>query len=280
MNTVTVLPDTLYATKAAPVSAIRAYLGGSFNPVHDGHIQMAMAVYNCLLPLANQQQRPLHVSLLPNARSPFKAQTIAPKHRLAMLKLAIQDTPLHLSELELWQNPPVYTIDSVHHLREQYPNDCLIFIMGMDSARSLDRWKNGLQLTDYVHLWVFNRLDKAAKTADNLPDTLSEKLPRALKAHVTHSLEDILLPNCPLWHSKSLKNNTKGRIYIDTRPIAMISSTDIRQQLQAGSLQAMSCPNTQSMAATINTNKRMKYLHPMVYHYIIAHQLYSAAQFR
>ncbi|WP_407074208.1 nicotinate-nicotinamide nucleotide adenylyltransferase, partial [Psychrobacter sp. GW64-MNA-CIBAN-0177] len=92
-----------------------------------------------------QQQRALHVSLLPNARSPFKNESTNPKHRLAMLKLATLNTPLQIDELELWQAPPVYTIDSVRTLRQRYPHDSLIFIMGMDSARSLDKWKDGLK---------------------------------------------------------------------------------------------------------------------------------------
>ncbi|MEJ6068834.1 adenylyltransferase/cytidyltransferase family protein, partial [Psychrobacter sp. 16-Bac2893] len=98
-------------------SAIRAYLGGSFDPVHNGHLQMAMTVYQCLLPIAEQQQRELYVSLLPNTRSPFKEDSTDPKHRLAMLKLATQESPLYINELELWQAPPVYTIDSVQTLR-------------------------------------------------------------------------------------------------------------------------------------------------------------------
>ncbi|WP_261869257.1 nicotinate-nicotinamide nucleotide adenylyltransferase [Psychrobacter sp. JCM 18901] len=122
--------------------AIRAYLGGSFDPVHNGHLEVAMSVYQHLLPIATRLQRALHVSLLPNARSPFKTQSTDPNHRLAMLKLATENTPIQINELELWQAPPVYTIDSVRTLRQQYPNDSLIFIMGMDSAHSLDKWKD------------------------------------------------------------------------------------------------------------------------------------------
>ena len=103
--------------------AIRAYLGGSFDPVHNGHLEVALHAYQDLLPIAKQQNRPLHVSLLPNARSPFKTQSTDPKHRLAMLQLAVQDTPIQVNELELWQAPPVYTIDTVRALRQQYPHD-------------------------------------------------------------------------------------------------------------------------------------------------------------
>ena len=291
--------------------AIRAYLGGSFDPVHNGHIEVALHVYQDLLPIAKQQNRPLHVSLLPNARSPFKAQSTDPAHRLAMLQLATQDTPIQINELELWQAPPVYTIDSVRALRQQYPNDCLIFIMGMDSARSLDKWKDGLQLTDYVNLWIFNREDsdhindEVSDSATSFENpiaasqylaTLQSQLPLPLHPHVTNSPIELLTPitqhvvDSLETDSTGLKSAMKGRIYIDTRPITAVSSTQIREQLQILGNKTNKMPVTERQIASIapindimsNThpNSLAKWLNPAVYHYIIAHQLYSAAQFR
>ena len=290
--------DYLLTKNAKP--AIRAYLGGSFDPVHNGHLQMALYVYQSLLPLAKQQQRELQVSLLPNARSPFKADSTDPKHRLAMLKLAIKDTPLQINELELWQTPPVYTIDSVKILRARYPHDSLIFIMGMDSAQSLDKWKDGLTLTDHVNLWVFNRLsiiendpinsDTNAETDKKLVNTdlvvsnltaLQSQLPIALQHFITDSATELVAPALkPLTNSSNLKNAAQGRIYIDPRPVAAISSTQVRQKLRK------QCPQNatlQSINAIINPtvpNSFAKWLNPAVYQYIIDHQLYSAAQFR
>ena len=268
--------------------AIRAYLGGSFNPVHQGHIQMAMHVYNALTDMATAQQCTLEVSLLPNARSPFKEDTIDPAQRLAMLTLAIQGTPLQIDELEIWQSPPVYTIDSVRTLRQRYPNDSLVFIMGMDSARSLDKWKNGLELTDYVHLWIFDRrndADFSAVTQDNKNKDLSERdiaeascqLPFALQGQVTHRLTDITQPlnqplNQPLVSNTVLKNPVKGRIYIDPRPVAAISSTRVREQLTINT----TLSNT-PLHPYNPPDSLAKWLNPTVYQYIIAHQLYSAA---
>ena len=280
--------------------AIRAYLGGSFDPVHNGHLQMALYVYQSLLPIAEQQQRELQVSLLPNARSPFKADSTDPKHRLAMLKLAIKDTPLQINELELWQTPPVFTIDSVKTLRARYPHDSLIFIMGMDSAQSLDKWKDGLALTDHVNLWVFNRLsigendpinnDTNADTNKKLVNTdlialnftaLRSQLPIAMQHFITDSATDLVAPTLKsLTDSSNLKNAVQGRIYIDPRPVAAISSTQVRQQL------CKQCPQNatlQPINAIINPtvpNSFAKWLNPAVYQYIIDHQLYSAAQFR
>ena len=280
--------------------AIRAYLGGSFDPVHNGHLQMALYVYQSLLPLAKQQQRELQLSLLPNARSPFKADSTDPKHRLAMLKLAIKNTPLQINELELWQTPPVYTIDSVKTLRARYPHDDLIFIMGMDSAQSLDKWKNGLALTDHVNLWVFNRLsigentpinnDTNAETDKKLvntdliasnPSALQSQLPVSLQHFITDSATDLVAPALQhLTASSNLKNAVQGRIYIDPRPVAAISSTQVRQQLRKqGSQNATLQPINAIINPTV-PNSFAKWLNPAVYQYIIDHQLYSAAQFR
>lgn len=280
--------------------AIRAYLGGSFDPVHNGHLQMALYVYQSLLPIAEQQQRELQVSLLPNARSPFKADSTDPKHRLTMLKLAIKDTPLQINELELWQTPPVYTIDSVKTLRARYPHDSLIFIMGMDSAQSLDKWKDGLTLTDHVNLWVFNRLsigentpinnDTNAETDKKLvntdliasnPSALQSQLPVSLQHFITDSATDLVAPALrSLTASSNLKNAVQGRIYIDPRPVAAISSTQVRQQLRKqGSQNATLQPINAIINPTV-PNSFAKWLNPAVYQYIIDHQLYSAAQFR
>lgn len=280
--------------------AIRAYLGGSFDPVHNGHLQMALYVYQSLLPIAEQQQHELQVSLLPNARSPFKADSTDPKHRLAMLKLAIKNTPLQINELELWQTPPVYTIDSVKTLRARYPHDDLIFIMGMDSAQSLDKWKNGLALTDHVNLWVFNRLsigentpinnDTNAETDKKLvntdliasnPSALQSQLPVSLQHFITDSATDLVAPALrSLTASSNLKNAVQGRIYIDPRPVAAISSTQVRQQLRKqGSQNATLQPINAIINPTV-PNSFAKWLNPAVYQYIIDHQLYSAAQFR
>ncbi|MDN6275769.1 nicotinate-nicotinamide nucleotide adenylyltransferase [Psychrobacter sp.] len=325
-------------------SAIRVYLGGSFDPVHLAHIQMAMRVYDALTPIATEQNRELKVSLLPNARSPFKQKSTDPKHRLAMLKLAVKDTPLQVDELELWQAPPVYTIDSVRTLRKRYPNDNLIFMMGMDSARSLAKWQNGLQLTDYVHLWVFNRnnlsllpplplttnantsrLDGKAdeqnkQSAADLPSQLPTQLPIQLQPLVTDCPAKLTMscsqPCSPAIsdtdNPEPLKNAPQGRIYIDERLVISVSSTQIRQQLRQAlsddpynqqddyqhkhqynsqrnhllttAEQAISAQATpeQAINEQISNGNDLpeslaKWLNPAVYHYIIAHQLYSAA---
>ncbi len=274
--------------------AIRAYLGGSFDPVHLGHMQMAMAVYNTLAPMAAQQNRELQVSLLPNARSPFKTKSTDPNDRLAMLNLAVQGTPVNINELEIWQTPPVYTIDSVRALRNRHPYDTLIFIMGMDSARSLAQWKDGLQLTDYVDLWIFNRNDHLIQQSPNNA-VLAHELPVKLQAQVIKSYFELLslpvlsdhkllahsiskdspLQDSPLKDSP-LKDTNQGRIYIDTQAVMSVSSTEIRQQLYEQNHTKNKVLLLPVQCATIRANPLPQLLDSKVYHYIITHQLYSA----
>ena len=250
------------------------------------------------------------MSLLPNARSPFfKEKSTDPKHRLAMLKLATLHTPLQINELELWQTPPVYTIDSVRTLRQHYPNDSLIFIIGMDSALSLSKWKNGLELTDYVNLWVFNRDNLSdinhknnhllATTTHPANKTLVAQDMMNLHAQLPAQLQSLRIdaPIDLLQHtsqastdSRLLKNAHQGHVYIDSRPIATISSTQIRQQLQptenrsniisGAARQMTSIAPINDIIDNTAPNPLAKWLNPAVYQYIIAHQLYSAAQFR
>lgn len=277
--------------------AIRAYLGGSFDPVHKGHVQMAMIVYERLLSIAQAQQRDLHVSLLPNARSPFKQKSTDPNHRLAMLKLATLGTPIQINELELWQTPPVYTIDSVRTLRQRYPHDSLIFIIGMDSALSLPHWKDGLVLTDYVNLWIFSRNDISGLSDMDKTDgrqdtaTMQAKLPEPLQPLVVGSPTKLLASTAQTPATDNvLKSTHQGHIYIDSRPIAVVSSTQIRQQLESAKThvnimssadrQMTSVPPINDIISPTASDSLTKWLNPAVYHYIIAHQLYSAAQFR
>ena len=299
-------------------------LAARSDPVHNGHLEVAMSVLSA--PTANRKV----VNSVPSMYLYYPMPAHHLRHRVqiltivsvAMLKLATENTPIQISELELWQAPPVYTIDSVRTLRQQYPNDSLIFIMGMDSAHSLDKWKDGLRLTDHVNLWVFNRqsstdVSVSEKKFDNtMPSRnhtanaqdialLKSQLPLSLQPHTTESMIKLLVPptqrstdssnknsNCPnnTGLKADLKNTNHGRIYIDTRPITAVSSTQIREQLQKLEHQTNKIPVADRQIASIapindiisntESNPLAKWLNPAVYQYIIAHQLYSAAQFR
>jgi nicotinate-nucleotide adenylyltransferase len=126
-------------------------MGGSFDPVHEGHLRTAMAVKNLL----NADQ----VFLVPNARSPLKQHTTTDTHRLAMLQLAVAEYPgLVVDECELKRPPPSYTIETLQAQRnDSGPVLPIVWIMGADSLTELDRWKNWQTLTDFAHLIIVQR---------------------------------------------------------------------------------------------------------------------------
>ncbi|WP_230657201.1 nicotinate-nicotinamide nucleotide adenylyltransferase [Psychrobacter sp. I-STPA10] len=243
------------------INAVRLFLGGSFDPVHHGHITLLYHVATQLrttYPL----DIPVYASFLPAARSPLKDTSLAPKHRLNMLKLAIaahqntlrntEDTnslttlssiPItpSICELELWQTPPTYTIDTLQTLRAHYPNDSIIFIMGADNVASLPKWRCGLLLTTQAHLWICPRNDWQDIAA------ISAVLPTPLHTQITTNTHD-------------LKTTPSGRIYIDSTAMMAVSSSQIRQQLQQHQ-------NSDDPLATIEIARD-------VYDYIRQHHLY------
>lgn len=195
----------------------RAYLGGSFNPVHLGHIAMALTVQKTL----QSHGCPFVVSLMPS-NNPFKvntSHTINNDDRLAMLRLASTQLDLAIESYELsYNDKPTYTIDTLKALKARHPNDTLIFIIGQDSLESLPTWKNDIALLNYAHLWVFDRNTAllSPKTRPNKPT--NTHLSKALKARLTQNISNVLC-------------NTNGWIYQDTTVIPAISSSLIRQNV-------------------------------------------------
>jgi nicotinate-nucleotide adenylyltransferase len=125
--------------------------GGSFDPVHLGHVATAEEL---------QRRLPFReIRFLPAARSPLKAAASADRHRLAMLELALHGKAgLVIDRRELDRAPPSYSIDTLRAIRaETGPGTALAFILGMDSFLELPRWKDWQQLTDPAHLLVVSR---------------------------------------------------------------------------------------------------------------------------
>lgn len=112
--------------------------GGTFDPVHNGHLLTARAAMNML-----QAQR---VVFVPANTSPHKLSTpqcaTPPQHRLAMLQLAVGDDPaMEVSAVELLRPAPSYTIDTLAILRRDRPDDTLILLVGADQLPTLYTWK-------------------------------------------------------------------------------------------------------------------------------------------
>jgi nicotinate-nucleotide adenylyltransferase len=125
--------------------------GGSFDPVHLGHVATAQELLT-RFPFRE-------IRFLPAARSPLKAAVTADRHRLAMLKLALSGKEaLTIDESELQRPAPSFTIDTLVRVRSGIGVELsLVFILGLDSFLELPRWKDWQALTDFAHLLVVTR---------------------------------------------------------------------------------------------------------------------------
>ena len=110
--------------------------GGSFDPVHNGHLALAHAC---------QQQAALdEVWFVPTAIQPLKHRgpKAANGDRVEMLKLAIDDQPSwRVCTLEIDRGGPSYTVDTLRQLREELPDSQLFFMIESDAQRDIPRWK-------------------------------------------------------------------------------------------------------------------------------------------
>jgi nicotinate-nucleotide adenylyltransferase len=132
--------------------------GGSFDPIHHGHLILArQAVEDLLLD---------RVIFIPAAESPFKPDHLgAPaEDRLAMIKLAIQnEPPFVVDSLELNREGPSYTIDTARTYKAQYPDDALFFLVGEDHVAALKKWNEFEQLDQLVNFAILSRSDLPLK---------------------------------------------------------------------------------------------------------------------
>jgi len=112
-------------------------LGGTFDPVHYGHLVAAQEVGWSL--------RLDRVLFVPAARSPHKltAEVSPVQHRVAMIEIAIADNPLFaLSTVDVDRPGPSYTVDTLAILKQAYGEDVeLFFIVGMDALAELPSWR-------------------------------------------------------------------------------------------------------------------------------------------
>ena len=126
--------------------------GGTFDPVHHGHLRPAEAAASAL-----GLDRVFYV---PNSRSPFKGSPPGAEgaHRVAMLALALQGRRDRLISLcELGADGPSYTVDTLRLFSRRYPADELTFLLGTDALSGLARWKEPGEIVRLARLAAFVR---------------------------------------------------------------------------------------------------------------------------
>lgn len=125
---------------------------GSFNPVHNGHLMIAN--YICETTTLKK------VWLVVSPQNPFKEKhsLLNEYDRLHLIQLAIENNKnLNASDIEFKLPQPSYTIDTLTHLKEKYPQHEFCLIMGSDNLASLHKWKNYQQILDNHELYVYKR---------------------------------------------------------------------------------------------------------------------------
>jgi nicotinate-nucleotide adenylyltransferase len=171
--------------------------GGTFDPVHTGHIEVALA--------AAEKIGAKKVVLIPARRSPHKnLKPIAPDNdRIAMLKIAIVGKGLfQISPVELNRAEPSYTIDTIRQLKQRLGGDCILYwLIGADMLESLPKWHQIDELLNECNICVMNRGGFKKPDFDRLTAKLSKD------------------------NIEKLQKNT-----IET-PLIEISSTEIRRKI-------------------------------------------------
>ncbi len=189
-------------------------MGGTFNPVHLGHLRAAEEIAEKL--------KLDQVFFMPSARPPHKAPTpiAAYRHRLEMLKLAVSDRPGFLaSDLESHLSYPSYTLNTVRAFREKLPARArLFFLVGLDSFMTIPCWHQYRGLFNLAAFVVFARAG-LSETFEDLGEMLQKHVEPEIKW--SPRLETFAAPKL-----KPIHFQPGGRLEI--------SSSDLRSRLLAG----------------------------------------------
>ncbi|WP_347332030.1 nicotinate-nucleotide adenylyltransferase [Marinimicrobium locisalis] len=183
-------------------------LGGTFDPIHLGHLRLALEVRESL--------GLDHVRLLPCHQPPHRAApNVGSAERTEMLRLALADCPeLQLDARELERDGPSYTLETLKSLREELGEDArLVWILGCDAFVGLEKWHRWRELLDWANFLVVSRPGWDIPTQGPLAAWLSE-----------HGVEP-----------RSLLDRPAGGIAVQTLRLLPISATEIRALIQSGS---------------------------------------------
>tara|TARA_B100000929_G_scaffold174894_1_gene138451 strand:- start:4518 stop:5159 length:642 start_codon:yes stop_codon:yes gene_type:complete len=178
-------------------------LGGTFDPIHNGHIRLALEVRNKL--------KLDTIKLIPANIPPHRSTPLASANdRKKMVELAILDQENLSIDLREIENKNIsYTVNTLISLRVEFPNDALFLIVGEDVFNMIDTWKDWQSILNYTHIIVATRLEENKK---NISDELKVWRKK-------NEINDI----------KILKMTQSGHVFYINTPIVEISSRMIRE---------------------------------------------------
>ncbi|WP_337262039.1 MULTISPECIES: nicotinate-nucleotide adenylyltransferase [unclassified Serratia (in: enterobacteria)] len=197
------------ATKPEHANTLHALFGGTFDPIHYGHLRPVEALA--------REVGLSQITLLPNHVPPHRPQPEAtPQQRLKMIELAIIDNPLFaVDDRELHRTTPSYTIETLETIRQQRGTALpLAFIIGQDSLLTLHKWHRWQALLEVCHLLVLAR--------PGYHDRMDT--PELQQWLEQHRVSDARL----------LSQQPQGYVYLADTPLLEISATEIRQRRHQG----------------------------------------------
>lgn len=144
-------------------------MGGTFNPVHMGHLLLAERAY--------EQMELDKVWMMPNAVPPHKAgqQILSKEHRIAMLKLAIEGNPHFQLSLFEKEDRAHYSYETMESLQKAYPDCEFYYLMGADSLFDIEKWVEYRRFLASCHILAAGRIDGENQELSDWTETLKEK---------------------------------------------------------------------------------------------------------
>jgi nicotinate-nucleotide adenylyltransferase len=181
--------------------------GGTFDPVHIGHLRLALELSQTL---GFDQMRLVPCHLPPHRESPGCGS----EQRATMVELAIQDCPqLSIDRRELSKPSASYTVETLAEMRAELGEEVsLSWCVGMDSLVNLSSWHRWRELLDYGHLVVVGRPGWQPPECGEVHDWLQDRLA----------------------DGQIIRQRTHGSVIIEQLSMLPISATAIRQQLSQG----------------------------------------------
>lgn len=182
-------------------------LGGTFDPIHLGHIHLALSCYYAL-----QLNK---VRLIPCANPLLREPPLAsPEQRLTMVQLAISNHPqLEVDDVEIKRQGPSYALTTLQELRKQFPNQSLCYIIGADQFAQFHRWHCWEEIPELAHVIVTSRAGYKMRWEKPLRKMLKQ---RQLKDRT------------------ELSQQTAGGILLQPIVPLSLSATEIRQKILLG----------------------------------------------
>lgn len=183
-------------------------LGGTFDPIHFGHLRPALELL--------EELRFEEIRFLPSSIPPHRAQPdTATVDRKAMVELAIEGQPGFILETcELERAGPSYMVETLASLRQELDAERpLVLIMGLDAFVNLPLWHQWQQLTDHAHLLVTQRPGYEPQIEAQLDEWLSERLAKQVD---------------------ELHSQPGGKVLFRQQVLLEISSTEIRERIRKG----------------------------------------------